>query len=149
MAGKKRKAYSALARASQERQKRSAALVKVECVFQGIAPMSERGEAGPRTGSPHSGPRWPFGTPSAGLTLNGLLASRARLRFTRRTEITFNKPAGQGQGTVEWIPGSRSRMESGAAHRKDGSEAESRSGWRDGSPPLLSNRSGPLQPGQP
>jgi hypothetical protein len=112
MAGKKRKAYStSFARASEKRQKRSAALVKVECVFQGIAPVSERGEAVPRAGSPPSGPRWPFGTPSAGLTLGGLLASRARLRFTRRTEITCNKPAVQGQGTGERFAGSRPRME--------------------------------------
>jgi hypothetical protein len=36
-----------------------------------------------------------LGAPSAGLSLGGLLASRARLRFTRRGQCTANKSGGQ------------------------------------------------------
>jgi hypothetical protein len=101
MAGKKRKAYSALARAGQERQKRSAALAEVECVLQGIAPVSERvkqplGESGrPRGQDGLSAHRRP------GYSLVGMLASRARLRFTRRAESTLREHAVQGQGSLE------------------------------------------------
>src|SRR5215472_8729560 len=42
--------------------------------FQGITVVSERGERAPRLARPASGPRWPFGTPSAGLFL-GRVAS--------------------------------------------------------------------------
>jgi hypothetical protein len=52
--------------------------------FQGITRVSERGERAPGLARPAPGPRWPFGTPSAGLSLVGLRPRRARLRFTRQ-----------------------------------------------------------------
>ena len=46
------------------------------------------------------GPRVPsaIGTPSAGLSLGGLRARRARLRFTRRQESSQAQRREQGQG---------------------------------------------------
>src|SRR5262249_20710351 len=66
-------------------------------VCQGMAPVSERGN-GPQAGRWLAwGQRWPFGAPSAGLSLGGLLASRAHLRFTRRGACTATTIGEQGQ----------------------------------------------------
>jgi hypothetical protein len=78
-------------------QKRSAALTKSGGVFKGITPVSERGEEAPRAAELALGRRWPFGTPSTGLSLGGLLASRARLRFTRHRGCTQCRAGKQEQ----------------------------------------------------
>ena len=45
-----------------------------------------------------------LGAPSAGLSLGGLLASRARLRFTRRAGCTAMAIAVQEQAEVQQVP---------------------------------------------
>src|SRR5262249_29146095 len=81
----------------QARQKRSAARMNSSGVCQGMGPVSERGN-GPQAGRWLAwGQRWPFGAPSAGLSLGGLLASRAHLRFTRRGACTATTIGEQGQ----------------------------------------------------
>ena len=58
--------------------------------FQGMARVSDGKETGPRTSYVVGGrfERCTIGAPSTELSLGGLLASRAHLRFTRRADNT-------------------------------------------------------------
>ena len=63
-------------------------------------PKGGREDSG--AGLPPPSPEEPFGPPSAGLSLGGLLASRARLRFTRRHDDKAKgrwgaRPTGKGR----------------------------------------------------
>jgi hypothetical protein len=87
-------------RRGKGRQKRSAALVEIDCVFQGMNSGVRKGEGAPRAKSPEER-GWPFGTPSARLTLGRLLASRACLCFTRRQGCTVKGASEQDQ-LISW-----------------------------------------------
>src|SRR5262249_6491682 len=85
---------------SQGKQKRHAALVRIVGGFQGITPVSHgRERSWPMGQQSGSGARGgcTIGAPSAGLSLGGLLASRARLCFTRRGACTARAAREQEQ----------------------------------------------------
>jgi hypothetical protein len=69
------------------------------CVLGGMAPASD-GVKGPPWALWPKG-RGGIGAPSAGLSLGGLLASRAHLRFTRRERFTATRAGKQGQPTQQ------------------------------------------------
>ena len=87
---------SAHSRTGKGRQKRSAALVEIDCVFQGMNSGVRKGEGAPRAMSPEER-GWPFGTPSARLTLGRLLASRACRCFAQRQRCTEKGASEQDQ----------------------------------------------------
>src|SRR4051794_32745101 len=64
-----------------------------------------------------------LGAPSSGLSLVGLLASRARLRFTRLAPcypVNRGRPrrfGGRGLSPTNWQPGNRPRLPRGTSRR--------------------------------
>ena len=64
-----------------------------------------------------------LGTPSAGLSLGGLRARRARLRFTRRGERSEKLPREQGQGEATVLSVGSSKEKGAAAVKRKRREA--------------------------